>query len=84
MSLTLAEARHRATAIEVESYGIDLDLTGWERGRFACVTTVRFTTTEASTFLELTAAEDVSLESDVAALEPVQARRLDAVAHPTP
>ena len=37
MSLTLAEARHRATAIEVESYGIDLDLTGWERGRFACV-----------------------------------------------
>ena len=34
MSLTLAEARHRATAIEVESYGIDLDLTRWERGRF--------------------------------------------------
>ncbi len=68
MSLTLAEARHRATAIEVESYGIDLDLTGWERGRFACVTTVRFTSADPSTSLELTAAQDVSLESDVDAL----------------
>ena len=68
MSLTLAEARHRATAIEVESYGIDLDLTGWERGRFACVTTVRFTSADPSTSLELTAAQDVSLESDVEAL----------------
>ncbi len=56
MSLTLAEARDRAAHVEVESYGIDLDLTGWERGRFACTTAVRFTSGQSSTFLELTAA----------------------------
>ena len=39
MSLTLAEARHRTETVEVDAYGIDLDLTGWERGRFACTTT---------------------------------------------
>ena len=59
MSLTLAEARHRTETVEVDAYGIDLDLTGWERGRFACTTTVRFTATQPRTFLELTAAEDV-------------------------
>jgi aminopeptidase N len=68
MSLTLAEARHRTETVEVDAYRIDLDLTGWERGRFACTTTVRFTATQPRTFLELTAAEDVSLESDVDAL----------------
>ena len=48
MSLTLAEARDRAATVEVASYAIDLDLTGWERGRYACTTTVRFTATSAS------------------------------------
>ena len=63
MSLTLAEARDRAAHVEVESYAIGLDLTGWERGRFGCSTTVRFTTTSPRTFLELLAAEDVTVES---------------------
>lgn len=62
MSLTLAEARDRAAILEVASYAIDLDLTGWERGRYACRTAVRFTATTASTFLELSAATDVAVD----------------------
>lgn len=64
MSLTLAEARDRAATVEVASYAIDLDLTGWERGRYACTTRVRFTASASSTFLELTAATDVAVESE--------------------
>jgi len=62
MSLTLADARDRAAAVEVASYAIDLDLTDWERGRYACTTTARFTANRPSTFLELTAATDVTLD----------------------
>lgn len=62
MSLTLAEARDRAATVEVASNAIDLDLTGWEHGRYACTTTVRFTATTPSTFLELTAATDVTVD----------------------
>lgn len=62
MSLTLAEARDRAATVEVASYAIDLDLTGWERGRYASTTTVRFTASTPSTFLELTAATDVTVD----------------------
>lgn len=64
MSLTLAEARDRAATVRVASYAIDLDLTGWERGRYACTTRVRFTADDTSTFLELTAATDVAVESE--------------------
>ncbi|CAB4734543.1 unannotated protein [freshwater metagenome] len=68
MSLTLAEARDRAAAVTVESYAIDLDLTGWDRGHFACRTRVRFKTSTERTFLELTAARDVSVDCDASPL----------------
>ncbi len=68
MSLTLAEARDRAAAVTVESYAIDLDLTGWDRGHFACRTRVRFRTSTERTFLELTAARDVSVDCDASPL----------------
>jgi len=61
MSLTLAEARARAADVHVDSYEIDLDLTGWERGRFACRTRIRFTTKTPRTFLELTDATEVEV-----------------------
>jgi aminopeptidase N len=73
MSLTLAEARDRAAALEVESYRIDLDLTGaagdGALDTFGCTTLVRFTTAGPSTFLELTGASDVQVTVDGAAVE---------------
>ena len=77
MSLTLAEARDRAATVEVASYAIDLDLTGWERGRYACTTTVRFTVTAPSTFLELTAATDVAVDCTHPLTWTYDARRID-------
>ncbi len=61
MSLTLNEARARAALVTDVSYDISLDLT--DRETFGSRTTVRFTVTEddASTFLEIFDASDVSV-----------------------
>ncbi|WP_243058794.1 aminopeptidase N [Nocardioides sp. SR21] len=64
MSLTLVEARSRATALSDVSYAVDLDLTDPAADRFGCRTTVRFTSTASETFLELTAATDVEVVLD--------------------
>ncbi len=61
MSLTLHEARVRATLVTDVTYDIALDLT--DRDTFGSTTTVRFTVTEdgAGTFLELFDARDVEV-----------------------
>ena len=51
-SLTRTEARARARAITVDAMEVSLDLRGDER-TFASRTTIRFTATEDSTFLDL-------------------------------
>jgi aminopeptidase N len=57
-NLTRNEARERARLLSVQSYQVDLDLTGGESA-FRSVTTVRFTCTTpgASSFIDLTAPE---------------------------
>ncbi|WP_395691172.1 aminopeptidase N [Nocardioides sp.] len=70
MSLTLAEARSRASSLSDVSYEVDLDLTDAEGDRFGSRTTVRFTTTAPSTFLELTAASDLEVTVDGAPVTP--------------
>ncbi|GEP37751.1 aminopeptidase [Nocardioides psychrotolerans] len=78
MSLTLGEARTRASLIRDVSYEIDLDLTdattGHASGTFGCTTTVRFTSSAADTFLELTAATDLAVTVNGRAL-PADAAR---------
>ena len=64
MSLTLAEARARVATISDVSYTVDLDLTSPRDDTFGCRTTVRFTTTVAKTFLELTGASGLSVTLD--------------------
>ncbi len=68
MSLTLHEARRRAHDISAVSYRLDLDLTGAAatplQDTYGCVTTVGFTCTAPSTFLELTSATDVTVTLD--------------------
>ncbi|MEO9323433.1 aminopeptidase N [Nocardioides sp. C4-1] len=73
MSLTLDEARVRAAAVSDVSYALDLDLTAPDQGHYGCRTTVRFTCSAPTTFLELTAATDL-----VATLDGV---RLDDAAY---
>ena len=77
MSLTLDEARQRAATLSDVSYAIDFDLTtaGQEPtrdgpSRFGCRTTIRFTATADSTFLELTDATQVTLTLDGASVDP--------------
>ncbi|ANH36816.1 Aminopeptidase N [Nocardioides dokdonensis FR1436] len=64
MSLTLAEARARAAHVSDVAYEIDLDLSDHEGETFGSRTTVTFTTTEPSTFLELTDARDLAVSVD--------------------
>ncbi|WP_309649961.1 aminopeptidase N [Nocardioides sp.] len=72
MSLTLGEARTRASRISDVSYEIDLDLTapttGPTSGTFGCTTTVRFASSTPDTFLELTAATDLAVTVNGVAL----------------
>jgi len=68
VSLTLAEARARAASISDVSYEIDLDLSDHASGTFGCTTTVRFRTRAPETFLELTAATDLTVSVDGVAL----------------
>ncbi|CAI9398838.1 aminopeptidase N [Nocardioides sp. T2.26MG-1] len=76
-SLTLAEARARAAAISEVSYAVDLDLTSPAAGTFGCRTRVRFTTSAPETFLELTAATDLSVTLDGRVVPPAyDGRRL--------
>ena len=63
MSLTLAEARERAATVSDVGYAIDLDLSD-PRTHFRSRTTVRFTCSAPATFLELTAAEDLTVTLD--------------------
>jgi aminopeptidase N len=63
VSLTLAEARDRAACVSGVSYVLDLDLSD-PRTHFRSRTTVRFTCSAPATFLELTAAEDLSVTLD--------------------
>ncbi|WP_395656705.1 aminopeptidase N [Nocardioides sp.] len=77
MSLTLAEARDRAASISGVSYALELDLTDPAADRFGSRTTVRFTSSAPSTFLELTAATDLEVTLDGAPVEPAyDGRRL--------
>jgi aminopeptidase N len=69
VSLTLAEARARAAAVSDVSYAVALDLTSPESGTFGCRTTVGFECTTAETFLELTAASDLTVTVDGAAAD---------------
>ena len=70
MSLTLAEARARAAAISDVSYDVDLDLTDPAQGSYGLVTTVRFSCTAGSTFLELRDATDLVATLDGRPLDP--------------
>ncbi len=84
MSLTLEEARSRAAALSDLSYTVDLDLTGWEAGTFGVDTTVRLRTASPDTFLELTAAQDVTVAVDGVAREPAyDGRRITLAGLPT-
>ena len=64
MSLTLAEARLRASTLSDVSYDLALDLTSPEARTFGTRTTIRFASSAHSTFLELTDADAVSLTLD--------------------
>ena len=84
MSLTLAEARDRAAAVEVAGYSIDLDLADQSLDTFGCSTRVRFTTAVPATFLELTGASEVRVEVDGTPVEPAyDGRRISLEGLPT-
>jgi aminopeptidase N len=70
-NLTRDEARERARLLSVQSYQVDLDLTGGE-GTFRSVTTARFTCTApgASTFIDLTAPEVIEISLNGTAVDP--------------
>ena len=74
-NLTREEARQRATLLTVDSYEIDLDLSGaQEGGTYRSVTTVRFDVAESGTesFIDLVAptVHEVALNGD--ALDPAE------------
>ncbi len=80
MSLTLAEARERATAVSDVAYAVDLDLTSPESGTFGCRTTVRFTATAPRTFLELADAAGLTVALDGQQVDPAyEGRRVHLV-----
>ncbi|MEP9363755.1 aminopeptidase N [Nocardioides sp. CN2-186] len=70
MSLTLDEARARAAALSEISYAVALDLTDPGSGGFGCRTTVRFRSSVPDTFLELTAATDLTVTLDGTPFSP--------------
>ncbi|MGW7684799.1 aminopeptidase N [Kribbella sp. NPDC054772] len=59
-SLTVDGARTRAAALSVQSYDVDLDLTQGER-TFGSTTTIRFTASEPSTWLDVKPDELISV-----------------------
>jgi aminopeptidase N len=68
-SLTVTEAAERAAAVAVSSYDIDLDLTRGSE-QFGCQTTIAFRSLDGSpTFLELQAAEVVSISLNGEAID---------------
>ena len=71
MSLTLAEARARASLVSDVSYEIDLDLTG-DGPTFGCRTRIRFDAAGPDTFLELTDASDLRVTLDGAVVDRPQ------------
>lgn len=71
MSLTLSEARARAEQLSDVAYDLALDLRDPELGgTFGVRCTVTFASTGAETFLELTAATDVTVEVNGVARTP--------------
>ena len=63
MSLTLHEARARAAALSAVAYDLDLDLRDpAPGGTFGTRTTITFTTSGPTTFLELTAGSEVEVD----------------------
>ena len=64
MSLTLAEARARAACLSDVAYDIDLDLTDHRGETFGSTTTMRFTTSQPTTFVELSDARDLRVSVD--------------------
>ncbi|MEN8705060.1 MAG: aminopeptidase N [Nocardioides marinisabuli] len=64
MSLTLAEARARSAQVTDVSYDIDIDLRDHAGECFGSTTTLRFTTSAARTFVELTDARDLVVSVD--------------------
>ena len=77
MPLTLDEARLRAATLSDVSYALDLDLTSPHAERFGTRTTIAFTATSSTTFLELTDASDVVVRLDGVVVEAAyDSRRL--------
>jgi aminopeptidase N len=78
-NLTRDEARDRARVLRVDSYQVELDLTGAE-ATFASVSTVSFRCTSpgASTFIDLTAPEvlQISLNGTAVGLESFDGNRI--------
>jgi aminopeptidase N len=78
-NLTRDEARDRARLLRVDSYQVELDLTGAE-ATFASVSTVSFRCTSpgASTFIDLTAPEvlQISLNGTAVGLESFDGNRI--------
>ncbi len=76
MSLTLQEARTRSTLIRDVDTVVHVDLTSTER--YTLEATITFTCTEpgATSFLELTAAEDVAVDTAGGALWSYDGRRI--------
>ncbi|MGX1120568.1 hypothetical protein RKD37_005931 [Streptomyces ambofaciens] len=84
-NLTREEARQRATLLTVDSYEIDLDLTGaQEGGTYRSVTTVRFDVAEGGgeSFIDLVAptVHEVTLNGD--ALDPAEVFQDSRIALP--
>ncbi|MER6631981.1 aminopeptidase N [Streptomyces sp. NPDC000987] len=84
-NLTREEAQQRAKLLTVDSYEIDLDLTGaQEGGTYRSVTTVRFDVTEtgAESFIDLVAptVHEVTLNGD--ALDPAEVFKDSRIALP--
>jgi len=84
-NLTREEARQRAKLLTVDSYEIDLDLSGaQEGGTYRSVTTVRFDSTEngAESFIDLVApsVHEVTLNGD--ALDPAEVFKDSRIALP--
>ncbi len=78
-NLTRDEARNRADLLSVESYQVELDLTG-QADSFASVTTARFACTRPgeSTFIELTApaVTEITLNGEPVALSAFDGDRI--------
>ncbi|WP_461029504.1 aminopeptidase N, partial [Streptomyces sparsus] len=84
-NLTRDEAQERARLLAVDSYEIELDLSGaQEGGTFRSVTRVRFTAREAAgTFIDLVAPEVLAVELNGQALDPAEVYADSRIALPS-